>query len=50
VPQAQPAVEVDAQPLPGTYLTEEDVRTPYVRFDYTTRNLRGPVLATGEVK
>lgn len=50
VPQAQPAVEVDAQPLPGTYLTEEDVRTPYVRFDYTTRNLRGPVLAAGEVK
>ncbi len=50
LPQAAPAVERDVQLWPGTYLTEEDVLTPYVRFDNTTRNLRDPVLATGEVK
>lgn len=50
LPQAEPAVERDVQSWPGTYLTEEDVATPYVRFDHTTRNLRRPVLATGEVK
>jgi hypothetical protein len=50
VPRAEPVIETDGQPVLNTFHTQEDVRTPYVRFDYTTRSLRGPVLATGEVK
>jgi hypothetical protein len=50
LPGDAPAIETGGQPLLNTFHTQEDVRTPYVRFDYTTRNLRGPVLSTGEVK